>query len=57
MPNRRKSLGRVVLELIVIAIVLWVAFRVGAVLIQIALGLVALAALGYLLWTFFFARK
>ena len=57
MPRGDVPLGRAVLELIGIALVLWVAFMIGAVVIQIVLGLAALAGLGYLIWTFFFARK
>ena len=57
MPRGEVPVGRAVLELIGIALVLWVAFVIGAVVIQIILGLVALAGLGYLIWTFFFARK
>ena len=57
MAYGKKPLGRTVLELVIIGIVLWVAFKVGAVLIQIVLGLAALAGLCYLLWTFFFAGK
>lgn len=57
MPRGDMPLGLAVLELIGIALVLWVAFMIGAVVIQIALGLAALAGLGYLIWAFFFAGK
>ena len=49
MPGRKRLEGRAIVQLIVIAIVLWIAFRIGEVVIQIALGLLALAGLGLLL--------
>ena len=57
MGNKRMSTGRAILGFVIIAIVLWVAFRIGAFVIQIGLGLLALGGLVYLLWRFFFAKK
>ena len=57
MGKGRMSTGRAVLGFIVIAVVLWVAFRIGALVVQMGLGLLALGGLVYLLWKVFFAKK
>ena len=57
MENERMPTGRAILWLIGMAIVLWIAFKIGAFLVQVALGLLVLVGLVYLLWKVFFAKK